>query len=88
MDTFTITAYDKTNDVVTVTFVLQAQNGFAGGTFTGVKISQPPKDTVANVQAFFRGYVNAFIAGKLTEQNDQADISSAVKALLNVATGF
>lgn len=88
MDTFTVTAYNKTTDVATITFVLVARPGFAGGTFTGVKISGSPKDTIVNVKAFLRTYADAFIEGKISENNHQADISDEVKTLLNVATDF
>lgn len=88
MDTFTVTAYNKTTGVVTVTLVLQARTGFAGGTFTGVKVTGPPKDTVANIKAFFRAYADAFIAGKIAEGEHESDISNEVKTLLNVATDF
>lgn len=88
MDTFTVTAYSKTTDVATITFVLQAAGDFPGGTFTGVKITGLPKSTINDVKAFLRTYVNAFIAGKIAESNAQSDISNEVKTLLNVATGF
>lgn len=88
MDTFTVTAYNKNTDVATITFVLVARTGFAGATFTGVKISGIPKDTIANVKSFLRSYADAFIAGKVTEGSQQADISDEVKTLLNIATEF
>lgn len=88
MDTFTVTAYNKNTDVATITFVLVGRTGFAGGTFTGVKISGIPKDTITNVKAFLRSYADAFIAGKVSESNQQADISDEVKTLLNIATEF
>lgn len=82
MDKFTITGYAKATDTATVTLLVD------GTTYTGVKIQGIPHDTVANVKAFFRAYVDAFKAGKATEATAQADISTEVKALLNVATEF
>ena len=87
-DTFTITGYNKITDVVTVTFVLTSRTGFTGGTYTGVSIAHPPKDTVVNVKAFFRNYADAFIQGKISEVATQADIAQEIKALLNTATNF
>lgn len=82
MDKFTVTGYAKATDTVTVTLVVD------GTTYTGVKIQGIPKDSVANVKAFFRAYVDAFKAGKAQEAATQADIAAEVKALLNVATEF
>lgn len=88
MDTFTITAFNRNTDTVTVTFVLQARTGFAGGTFAGQKLQGMPRDTVANVKSYFRTYVNGLIAGKQSEDTAQTDASVDVKALVNVATEF
>ncbi len=88
MDKFTITGYSKATDVVTVTFVLQAKTGFAGGTFTGVKITGLPKDSIASVKAFLRSYTDAFVRGKQSEDSAQSDISTEVKTLLNVEQDF
>lgn len=82
MDTFTITAYTKVTDTVTVTF------NVGGTTYTGVKIQGIPHDTVDNVKTFMRNYAIAYKAGKDAELAHQADISNEVKALLNTATGF
>ena len=82
MRTFTITAYNKTTDTVTVNF------NDNGATYTGIKIQGIPKDTVANVKAYIKAYADAYAAGKATESAAQADISAEVKALLNVATEF
>lgn len=82
MDTFTITAYSKATDTATVTIVASGQ------TYAGIKLQGIPKDSVDNVKAFIRKYVDAFVAGKAQEAAAQADISNEVKALLNVATGF
>jgi hypothetical protein len=88
VDTFTITAYSAPTDVATVTFVLQNQSGFTGGTFAGNKLKGVPKDTVANVKTFMRQYVDSYIQGKKEETAAAANVSSEVAALLNVATGF
>lgn len=82
MDTFTITGYQKLTDTVTVTF------NVGGNTYTGVKIQGIPHDTVDNVKAFMRTYVDAYKAGKYQEAAAQADIATEVKALLNAPTGF
>ena len=82
MRTFTITAYNKTTDTVTVNF------NDNGTIYTGVKIQGVPKDTVANVKTFMDNYATAYAAGKAKEAAAQADIAAEVKALLNVATEF
>lgn len=82
MRTFTITAYNKTTDTVTVNF------NDNGTVYTGVKIQGVPKDTVANVKTFMDNYATAYAAGKAQEAAAQADIANEVKALLNVATEF
>lgn len=87
-DTFKVTAYDKVKDVVTVDFKVDPRTNFAGGTYNGVKISGIPKDSVANVKAFFRSYVDGYINGKIVEQAKEADIATEVAALLNVTTDF
>lgn len=88
MDTFKITGYNKDTQVVTVTFVLGARDGYAGGTLTAVKLSNPPTDSVASVQQFFRSHADAYIAGKMQEEAKKVDIANEVKALLNVVTNF
>jgi hypothetical protein len=87
-DTFKITAYDRTKDVVTVDFVLGAKGSFSGGTFIGVKLSGIPKDSVAGVKSYFRAYADGYINGKINETDKQADIPLDVQALLNTATDF
>ena len=82
MRTFTITAYNKTTDTVTVNF------NDNGTVYTGVKIQGIPKDTVANVKTFMDNYATAYAAGKAQEASAQADIANEVKALLNVVTEF
>ena len=82
MDTFKVTGYNKNTGITVVTFVV------GGKTYTGVKVAGVPKDTVANVTAHMRSYVNAYVAGKATEAVAKADIPVEVKALLNVATEF
>ena len=82
MRTFTITAYNKTTDTVTVNF------NDNGTVYTGVKIQGVPKDTVANVKTFMDNYATAYAAGKAQEASAQADIANEVKALLNVVTEF
>ncbi len=82
MRTFTITAYNRTTDTVTVNF------NDNGTVYTGVKIQGVPKDTVANVKTFMDNYATAYAAGKAQEASAQADIANEVKALLNVATEF
>jgi hypothetical protein len=88
MDTFTVTGYNASTGVATITFNLIARPGLNAATYTGVKIYGAPKDTVANVKSFLRSYADAFIAGKIAEGNQQSAISSEVAALLNVATDF
>jgi hypothetical protein len=88
METFTITAYNAATDVATVTFVVNSRTNFTGGTFAGIKVSGVPKDSVANVKAFMRRYVEALIAGRQSENIAQANPSAEVVALLNVATEF
>ncbi|HEX3861289.1 MAG TPA: hypothetical protein VHY35_06305 [Stellaceae bacterium] len=88
MDTFTITAYDAAKQVVTADITLAARANFAGITVSGYKLSNPPTDTVANVQAFFRSYADAYIAGVQSDTVRKAAVSSEVAALLNVATSF
>ena len=82
METFKITAYDKNTDIALVTFVV------GGKTYTDVKVSGIPKDTVENVKLRMRAYVDAYVAGKAQEAAAKADIPNEVKALLNVATEF
>ena len=88
MDTFTITGYNRDTRVVTATVVLAARGGFAGETLTGLRLSNPPTDSVESVKAFFRAHADAYIAGKVAEQAKKVDIANEVKALLNVATSF
>lgn len=80
MDTFKVTSYNKDTDVALVTFVV------GGKTYTGVKVSGIPKDTVESVKLRMREYVDAYVAGKAVEAAAKADIPNEVKALLNVAT--
>jgi hypothetical protein len=87
-DTYKITGYDAATQVVTVTFALAPRPGFTGATFTGVKVSNPPTDSVESVTAFFRAYADAYIAGKQAEAARAAAIDPSVAALLNVATSF
>jgi len=82
MDTFKVTGYNKNTGIAVVTFVV------GGKTYTGVKVAGVPKDTVANVTAHMRSYVDAYIAGKAVQAAAVADIPNEVKALLNVATEF
>lgn len=82
MDTFTITAYNKTTDTATFNVTV------GGQTYTGLKTQGIPKDSVASVKAFFRDKADAYAAGKAQESAAQADIPNEVKALLNVATEF
>jgi hypothetical protein len=88
MDTFKITGYNKDTQVVTATFVLAPRAGYAGETLTAVKLSNPPTDSVASVQQFFRSHADAYIAGKMQEEAKKVDIALDVKALLNVVTNF
>jgi hypothetical protein len=88
MDTFRITAYNATTQVVTVTVTLAARDGFAGGTYTGIKKAHPPTDTVANVKAWFREWADSYIAGVRQQTLAQAPVSAEVAALLNVTTSF
>lgn len=88
MDTFKITGYDKNTQLVTVNFVLAARPGYAGETLTGVKLLNPPTDTVENIQSFFRAHADAYISGKIFEEAKKVNISSEVTALLNVVTNF
>jgi hypothetical protein len=88
MDTFKITGYDRNTQIVTVTFVLAPREGYAGETLTGIKLFNPPKSTVEDVRAFFRGYADAYIAGKTIEEEKKTDIAQEVKNLLNVVTNF
>jgi hypothetical protein len=53
-----------------------------------MKLKNPPIDTVASVQAFFRSHADAYIAGKISEEAKKTAISSEVAALLNVTTNF
>lgn len=87
-DTFKITGYNAGTQTVTVDINLDPRTNFAGGLFTGVKIQNPPTDTVANVSAFFRKYADAYIAGQQSDTVKQAAIAAPVAALLNVATNF
>ena len=82
MDTFKVTGYDKNTGIAVVTFVV------GGKTYTGVKVANVPKDTVENVKAHMRSYVDAYVAGKAQEAAAKSDIPLEVKALLNVATVF
>lgn len=88
MDTFRVTGYDVNTQVVTVNFVLAPRPGYAGETITGLKLSNPPIDTVDSVRAFFRAHADAYIAGKISEEAKKTAISSEVAALLNVTTDF
>lgn len=88
METFTITAYNPATDVAVVTFTVASRPNFAGGTFSGIKISGVPKDTIANVKAYMRRYAEALIAGKQVENTAQAGASPEVVALLNQPTEF
>lgn len=88
MDKYTITAYNAGSDTATVTFVIAPREGFAGGTFTGVKLTGLPKDTIASVSAFMRSYVDSYIAGKKLEETKAATVSTEVATLLNKQTEF
>lgn len=88
METFTITAYNASTGVATVNFTVNPRPNFNGGTFTGIKIQNVPKDTVANVKAFLRSHVEGLIAGKQAENIAQASPSAEVAALLNTPTEF
>lgn len=82
MNTFTATAYNATTGVVTF------NSTFNGTTYTGLTTTGVPKDTVANVKAFFKAYMDAYVAGKAIEAQAVTTFSPEVAALLNVATNF
>lgn len=82
MDTFTATGYNAATDVVTFNATVN------GTTYTGLKVSGCPKDTVENVKEFFRRYMEAYVSGKSEETNKVKGFSPEVAALLNVATPF
>lgn len=82
MDTFTITAYSSATDIVTFNATI------AGQTYTGLKTTGAPKDSVASVKAFFKSYMDAYIQGKTIEANKVQNSPPEVTALLNVATPF
>ena len=88
MDSFTITGYVKATQIVTLNVVLAARPGFAGETITGLKLKNPPTDSVDSVKAWLREYADAYIAGKTQEEAVKVDISNDVKALLNTPTSF
>lgn len=88
MDTFKITGYNQTTQTVTVDFVLVARANFAGGTFLGVKIQNPPTDTVENVKAFFRLYADGYIKGVVADNLKTKAIDPSVAALVNIVTNF
>lgn len=87
-DSFTITGYAKATQIVTLNVTLAAREGFAGETITGLKLKNPPTDSVDSVKAWLRDYADAYIAGKTQEEAVKVDISDDVKALLNKATSF
>lgn len=88
-DTFKITGYIPATQTVTVDFAIDPRlPDFAGGAFLGVKIQNPSTDTVANVTAFFRKFVDGHIAGKIAEAQKAKAIDPSVAALLNVVTNF
>lgn len=82
MDTFTITAYNAATDVVTFNATVN------GTTYTGIKTTGCPKDSVASVKAFFRAYADSYQAGKNIEANKVSNFPPEVTALLNVPTAF
>lgn len=88
MDTFTITGYDVNTQIVTLNATLAARPGFAQETLTGLKLKNPPTDTVDAVKAFFRDYADAYIAGRTQAEAAKVAISSEVAALLNTPTNF
>lgn len=87
-DTFKITGYNKDTQVVTATFVLAPRAGYAGETLTGVKLTNPPTDSVESVQQFFRSHADAYIAGKIQEEAKKVAFNPDIVALLNVVTNF
>lgn len=82
MDTFTITAYNASTDVVTFNATV------SGTTYAGLKTTGAPHDTVANVKVFFKAYMDAYIAGKTIETNKVQNFPPEIIALLNVPTSF
>lgn len=81
-DRFTVTAYAALKGTATVTFLV------GGVSYPGVVISGVPSDTVANVKAFLLKWAQAYLAGKIVEQNQTVTIDPKVSALLNVSTPF
>lgn len=77
MNTFTITAYNKTSGLLTFNCT------WKGTTYTGLKTTGCPKTTVAEVTAFIKNYMTAYVAGLAIETVKVSDIPAEVKALLN-----
>jgi hypothetical protein len=77
MNTYKITGYNKTTGLLTF------DSAFNGVTYTGLKTTSGPKQTVEEVTAFIKTYMTAYVAGLAIETIKVSDIPAEVKALLN-----
>jgi len=77
MDTYKITAYNRTTGIVTVDFSVGGEN------FKGIELSNMPTTDVLSVTTFLSQYAKAYKRGKNIETKKREDITTDVKALLN-----
>lgn len=82
MDTFTITNYVAIGDLLTFNATV------SGVTYTGLKVTGVPHDTVEDVKKYLKKYMDAYTSGKTAEQNRVRNFPPEVLLLIGVPTTF